>query len=418
MLGSIAKVARAAPLALRDLVHPGSWMSLLKGLASLDGALLAVLGAAAWWSGNQLAASRGLTGLVGPLGVGLLLAVVCTPGFIRLFSLAAARTVAQRHAQLDERNHPGLLRVLADVLPPALILMVVAVVAAIFLKVFGTLVVLPLAVVLTNRLFFRFATYLHLTHEEATDLMDRQRWQGRRLADAPRDGGFVATACILLAGGLFSLLLDWLAELASLPRGAASVLAMALALISAMFSSLLVANFYLPQLAQLFDTHGGGADTRLAEAAPEHPPAPVQAKATPRKASHDAAAPTPERGISRYQAFRNCPISILLVSLVLVAWGGTFIALVPQGPLALQEPRYLLGVAWPLLFAAAGLLMPFGFGWARLLYAAGVVLNLLMVYNALGWVPATQPLVHVLLAFFLLRPAAWRYFRAPAARRA
>lgn len=421
MLGSIAKVARAAPLALRDLVHPGSWMSLLKGLASLDGALLAVLGAAAWWSGNQLAASRGLTGLLGPLGVGLLLAVVCTPSFIRLFSLAAARTVAQRHAQLDERNKPSLLRVLADVLPAAVVLMVVAVVAAIFLKAFGALVVLPLAVVLANRLFFRFATYLHLTHEEATDLMDRQRWQGRRLADAPRDAGFVATACILLAGGLFALLLDWLAVFGA-PPGLAAVLLMAAAVVSAMFSSLLLAHVYVPQLTRLFDAQGGAANASPAAAArDEHAPAPTQAAAAARQASR--ADVTPEPRISRYQALRNCPISILVVSVVLVLWGGAFVALVLEGFQRLQEPvtpepRYLLGLAWPLLFAAAGLLMPFGFGWARLLYAAGVVLNLLMIYDALGWVPATQLLLHALLAFFLLRPAAWRYFRAPAARRA
>lgn len=415
VLGRAARVAYATPGTLRDLVHPRSWINLFKGLASVDGALLVAFAAAAWWGTQQFAASRGLMGLLGPLGVGLLLILACTPSMVRLFSLAAARTVAARHAQLHERNHPGLLRVLADILPAALVLVVVGIAAALFLKAFGMLVVLPLAVVLMNRLFFRFATYLHLTSEEATALMDKQRWQGRRMANAPRDAGFVATACILLANGLFALLLDWLAGLGIAPRGLAGALVFASIVISALFNSLLIANFYLPQLTPLFDAQGGTADT----------PA-VAIGSTPTTAGVQAAAPqpplaeaTPKPRISRLQAFRNCPLSVLVVSLVLVLWGGAFIALVLEAIQRLQEPlipepRYLLGLAWPLLFAAAGLLMPFGFGWARLLYAAGACLNLLMVYDTVGWVPATQPLIHSLLAFFLLRPAAWRYFRAPA----
>lgn len=419
MLGSVARVASAIPSALRDLVHPRSWLSLFKGLASADGALLAVLVGAAWWSGQQLAASRGLMGLLGPLGVGLVLALACTPSAVRLFSLAAARTVGSRHEQLHERNSPSLLRVLADILPPALALLVVGIAAALFLRALGLLVVLPLAVVLTNRLFFRFATYLHLTNEEATALMDKQRWQGRRVANAPRDAGFVATACILLVNGLFALLLDWLAGLGA-HAGLTAALLMASVLVSAMFNSLLIANVYVPQLTPLFEVHGVAANAPAVATASTQPTATVEAAAEPRPAPGVA---TPQPRISRYRALRNCPISILVVSVVLVLWGGAFVALVLEAIQRLQEPvapepRYLLGLAWPLLFVVAGLLMPFGFGWARLLYAAGICLNLLMLYDTLGWVPATQPLVHALLAFFLLRPAAWRYFRGPASSRA
>lgn len=420
MPGSVAWVASAIPSALRDLVHPRSWLSLFKGLASADGALLAVLVGAAWWGGQQLAASRGLMGLLGPLGVGLVLALACTPSAVRLFSLAAARTVGSRHEQLHERNSPSLLRVLADILPPALALLVVGIAAAIFLRALGLLVVLPLAVVLTNRLFFRFATYLHLTNEEATALMDKQRWQGRRVANAPRDAGFVATACILLVNALFAVLLDWLAGLGALPRGLGTALAMASVVVSAMFNSLLIANVYVPRLTPLFEVHGDAANAPAVATASTQPAATVEAAAEPRPARGVA---TPQPRISRYRAFRSCPVSILVVSVVLVLWGGAFVALVLEAIQRLQEPvvaepRHLLGLAWPLLFVAAGLLMPFGFGWARLLYAAGVCLNLLMLYDTLGWVPATQPLVHALLAFFLLRPAAWRYFRAPVPSRA
>lgn len=420
MLKSVAGVASAIPPTLRDLVHPRSWLLLFKGLASVDGALLAILVATAWWSSQQLATSRGLTGLLGPVFVGLLLALACTPSAVRLFSLAAARTVASRHVQLYERNQPGLLRVLADILPPALGLLVVSIVAALFLKALGALVVLPLAVVLMNRLFFRFASYLHLTTEEASALMDKQRWQGRRIADAPRDAGFVATACILLANGLFAFLLDWLAGLGTVPRGMGAALLAVSVLVSAMFNSLLVANFYVPQLTRLFDAQDDDSDAPGVATPSGQTAVPAQAAQEPRPA-HAEAAPAPR--ISRHQAFRNCPISILLVSVVLVLWGGAFIAQVLEAVQRLQEPvpaepRELLGLAWPLLFVAAGLLMPFGFGWARLLYAAGVCLNLLMIYDTLGWVPATQLLVHALLAFFLLRPAAWRYFRAPVPNRA
>jgi hypothetical protein len=419
MLGSIVSVARATPAALRDVMHPRSWLFFLKGLVSIDGALVAALAAAAWWSGQQLAASRGLMGLLGPLGVGLVLALACTPCAVRLFSLAAARTVGSRHEQLHERNSPSLLRVLADILPPALALLVVGIAAALFLRALGLLVVLPLAVLLTNRLFFRFATYLHLTNEEATALMDKQRWQGRRVADAPRDAGFVATACILLVNGLFALLLDWLAGLGA-HAGLTAALLMASVLVSAMFNSLLIANVYVPQLTPLFEVHGDAANAPAVATASTQPTATVEAAAEPRPAPGVA---TPQPRISRYRALRNCPISILVVSVVLVLWGGAFVALVLEAIQRLQEPvapepRYLLGLAWPLLFVVAGLLMPFGFGWARLLYAAGICLNLLMLYDTLGWVPATQPLVHALLAFFLLRPAAWRYFRGPASSRA
>jgi hypothetical protein len=420
MLKSVAGVASAIPSALRDLVHPRSWLLLFKGLASVDGALLAALVAAAWWSGQQLAASRGLKGLLGPVAVGLLLALACTPSAVRLFSLAAARTVASRHVQLYERNQPGLLRVLADILPPALILLVVSIVAALFLRALGALVVLPLAVVLMNRLLFRLASYLYLTSEEASALMDKQRWQGRRISDAPRDAGFAATACILLANGLFAILLDWLAGLGAVPRGLGGALLAVSMLVSAMFNSLLVANFYVPQLTRLFDAHDDDANAQAVAAPSMQTTAPVSIAQEPQPARVEAA---PARRISRSQAFRNCPISILLVSVVLVLWGAVFIAQVLEAVQRLQdpvpaEPRELLGLAWPLLFVAAGLLMPFGFGWARLLYAAGACLNLLMIYDTLGWVPAAQLLVHALLAFFLLRPAAWRYFRAPVPNRA
>jgi hypothetical protein len=406
--------------AFNDLIARRTWTQFGKAVWSFDGLIVAISYAAT--ALLLLLPFSSLGNVFARAGLLILVGIFSLPSMVRLLTVVAARSAAVHYPGLFERNWPRLSQVALDVLPLAMMLLCAAIPLFIFAPPMIAFPVLSLlSVVLLYRPIFRFSTHLYLTHKEADRVLEIGKWQDLPIAGFNGHQWLVWTGLLFLTSSAAWYGVDAMSHLFGLEDDTSTTkLSMVLALetvasvVIGLFSSLLMAHLYLPTLADLFRQKPPSTPNTVVpsvETGLSHSPEPAKAASRPKT--------------NFLSAFRNCPISVVIVATLLLFSGaiGTHNAIDHLSRFGSMNPfdtsefigvENILYFCWPAILVICGVFMLVGANWARWLYIAGGIILLGLTFVSSGMIPPFLMLVtYALTAFFLVRAPAAAYFKNP-----